>query len=167
MKIQKNYVKEKLEAGKTVIGTWSVIPSPIVTDIICSAGVDFIIIDAEHGPITFETAQEMAIACDSRGVSPIMRVGGVNENDILKSLDIGMHGVQIPNIDNIKDVHKLIRYSKYPPIGNRGFSPFTRAGDYTLDNATKITEHANRNTLVGINVEGVEAIMLEPEEVYI
>jgi 4-hydroxy-2-oxoheptanedioate aldolase len=156
--MQKNFVKEKLEAGAAVIGTWAVIPSPVVTDIICSAGLDFVIIDAEHGPITFETAQEMAIACESRGVSPIMRVGGVNEADILKSLDIGMHGIQIPNVNKLAEVKEIIQYSKYPPIGERGFSPFTRAGGYTHDKATQLTQQANLNTLVGINVEGYEAI---------
>ena len=156
--MQKNFVKEKLEAGGAVIGTWAVIPSPVVTDIICSAGLDFVIIDAEHGPITFETAQEMAIACESRGVSPIMRVGGVNEADILKSLDIGMHGIQIPNVNKLAEVKEIIQYAKYPPIGERGFSPFTRAGGYTHDKATQLTEYANLNTLVGINVEGYEAI---------
>jgi 4-hydroxy-2-oxoheptanedioate aldolase len=156
--IKNNFIKQKLESGKCVIGTWSIIPSSIVTDIICSAGLDFIIIDAEHGPITFETAQEMAITCESRGVSPIMRVGDIHEADILKALDIGMHGIQIPNINNIEDVNKVIQYAKYPPIGNRGFSPFTRAGEYSLGSATKLTSEANDNILIGINVEGVNAI---------
>lgn len=156
--MHENFIKKKLEAGKMVIGTWSIIPSPLVADIISSSGVDFIIIDAEHGAINFETAQEMAIACVSRGVSPIMRVGDINESDILKALDIGMHGMQIPNIGNVEDVRKVVKFTKYPPIGSRGFSPFTRAGDYSLDNATKLTDIANKNTLVGINIEGVDAI---------
>jgi len=156
--IRNNFLKSKLEKGISTVGTWQTVPSPIVTDIICSAGLDFVIVDAEHGPISFETAQEMAIACQSRDVSPIMRVGNINEDDILKALDIGMHGIQIPNIKDVEDVYKIIEYSKYPPIGKRGFSPFTRAGDYSLDNATKITDKANENTLIGINVEGVEAI---------
>ena len=156
--IKNNFLKSKLQKGESTVGTWQTIPSPIVTDIICSAGLDFVIVDAEHGPISFETAQEMAIACESREVSPIMRVGNINEDDILKALDIGMHGIQIPNIKNVDDVNKIIEYSKYPPIGSRGFSPFTRSGGYSLENATQITEKANQNTLVGINIEGVEAI---------
>lgn len=156
--LRENYIKEKLESGNAVIGTWSVIPSPVVTDIIASAGLDFIIIDAEHGPVTFETAQEMVIACESRQVSPIMRVGDICEVDILRALDIGVHGIQIPNITNANDVHEIVRYAKYPPLGNRGYSPFTRAGGYALENAKTLPETANENTLVGINVEGKEAI---------
>ena len=156
--LRENFIKRKLENGESVIGTWSIIPSPVVTDILCSSGLDFVIIDAEHGPISFETAQEMAMVCESREVSPIMRIGNIIEEDILKALDIGMHGIQIPNVSKAEDVKKIIEFSKYPPIGNRGFSPFTRSGDYSLSNATKITEIANSNTLIGINVEGVEAI---------
>ena len=57
--LNRNYLKEKLESGQSVIGTWSIIPSTVTTEIIASTGVDFIIIDAEHGPISFETAQDM------------------------------------------------------------------------------------------------------------
>ena len=63
--LKNNFLFEKLNNGDTVIGTWAIIPSPVVTDILCSSGLDFIIIDAEHGPISFETAQEMAIVCES------------------------------------------------------------------------------------------------------
>lgn len=153
-----NFLKEKLISGKPVIGTWSIIPSTVSTDIIASTGMDFIIIDAEHGPINFETAQDMAIVCESRGVSPVMRVGGIHETDILKALDIGIHCVQIPNVATRQDVDEIVRLSKYPPLGNRGFSPFTRAGSYSLNSATTLTQTANDNTLVAINVEGKEAI---------
>jgi 4-hydroxy-2-oxoheptanedioate aldolase len=158
MLLSKNYLKEKLENGQSVIGTWSIIPSTVTIDIIASAGVDFIIIDAEHGPISFETAQDMAIVCESRGVSPVMRVGTINEADILKALDIGVHCIQIPNVNTKKDVEKTVELSKYPPIGKRGFSPFTRAGGYSLKNAKTLTEKANKNTMIAINIEGKEAI---------
>lgn len=156
--LRKNYIQEKLRAGETVIGTWSVIPSPTVTDIMASAGLDFIIVDGEHGPITFETAQQMVITCESRQVSPMMRVGNVCEADILRALDIGVHGIQVPNISNVNEIHKIIEFAKFPPIGNRGYSPFTRAGGYSLENASTLPERANNNTLIGINVEGKEAI---------
>ena len=62
------------------------------------------------------------------------------------------------NVDSIDDLKKIIYYSKYPPDGNRGFSPFTRAGQYSIDNAKKLTSEANLNTLIAINVEGEEGV---------
>jgi len=156
--LKKNYLKQKLENGEPVLGTWSIIPSTITTDIIASAGLDFIIIDAEHGPISFETAQDMAITCESHEVSPVMRIGTIDEADILKALDIGVHCIQIPNVNTKSDVEKIVNLAKYSPIGKRGFSPFTRAGNYSIENSTTLTKKANENTLVAINIEGKEAI---------
>lgn len=156
--LRRNFLKEKLESGKTVIGTWAVIPSPITADIIASTGIDFIIIDAEHGPLNFETAQNMVIACESRNVSPVMRLGSVSEANILRALDIGVHCLQIPNISTVEEAKKLIRNVKYPPEGNRGFSPFTRAGNYSIESAKELTKAANENVLVAIHIEGREAI---------
>lgn len=156
--LKKNFLKEKLESGRPVIGTWSIIPSVVSIDIIASTGLDFIIIDSEHGPINYETAQNMAIACESRSVSPVMRVSGVSESDILKALDIGVHCLQVPNIISKNDIKKLVLLSKYPPIGRRGFSPFTRAGNYSLESSTELTRFANENVLLAIHVEGKEAI---------
>ena len=156
--LRTNFLKEKLNSGKIVIGTWSVIPSIVVSDIIASSGMDFIIIDSEHGPITFETAQNMIIACESRGVSPIIRVSGINDADILKALDIGAHCLHIPNITNKKDVEMCIKLVKYPPIGKRGFSPFTRAGNYSIKHAKELTSKANDSVMLAIHIEGKEAV---------
>ncbi len=156
--IKTNYLKEKLMKDLPVIGTWVVVPSINNIDIISSSGIDFVIIDREHGPITFETAQEMAIACQARNISPLMRVGDIEKSFIQNALDIGVHGIQIPNIETKDDALKVVNYSKYPPIGNRGFSPFTRAGDYTNLNSKKLLDESNSNTLVVLNIEGKDAI---------
>jgi len=153
-----NYLKQKLESGKVVLGTWSIIPNPVVADIIASTGLDFVIIDSEHGPITFETAQQMIMACESRNVSPVMRVGSVDQDSILKAMDIGVHAIQVPNIINCDDVAEVVKYAKYPPIGARGFSPCTRAANYSLENATTHTQTANANSMVAIHIEGEDAI---------
>lgn len=156
--LKENFLKKKLEAGIVVIGTWSVIPSAVVTDIIAGTGLDFVIIDLEHGPASFETAQNMTIACESHKVSPVVRVGGVIETEILRALDIGAHCIHVPNIENENDIEKLIKMIKYPPVGNRGFSPFTRAGGYSGINVAKLVKEANKNVLLAIHIEGVNAI---------
>ena len=122
--LKKNYLIQKLNDGLPVLGTWIVIPSVESVDIIGSTGLDFVIIDREHGPISFETAQKMCIACESRNISPIMRVGDIEKSFIQNAMDIGVHGIQIPNISNKEDAQNVVKYSKYPPIGDRGFSPF-------------------------------------------
>lgn len=156
--LKHNPLKEKLERGEPVIGTWSVIPSESTVDIISSTDIDFIIIDAEHGPVSFEKAQTMCSICESNGVSPVMRIGSIDESKILRAMDIGIHCLQIPNVKSEEDVRKIIEYCKYKPLGMRGFSPFTRAGNYSIKNASKLSLEANENTLLAINIEGEESI---------
>lgn len=156
--LKTNYLKEKLNKNKQTIGTWNIINSPMVVDVIASSGIDFIIIDAEHGSISYETAQSMISICESYGVSPIMRVGEINESLILRALDIGIHGVQLPNISTAEDAKTFVNFAKYPPIGVRGFTPYSKAGLYDVKNGTKLTKIANENTLLIANVEGQEGI---------
>tara|TARA_B100001287_G_C22685698_1_gene533445 strand:- start:5608 stop:6375 length:768 start_codon:yes stop_codon:yes gene_type:complete len=156
--IKKNFIKEKLKKGKPVIGTWSIIPSSINAEIMSSSGLDFIILDQEHGPINFETAQNACSACELHNTSPLMRIGDINKPFIQNALDIGVHGIQIPNIETKEDAKKVVEYSKYPPQGDRGLSPFTRAGLFDGKNSSELTSQANENTLVVLNIEGKGAV---------
>lgn len=156
--LEENRLKKKLSKGEPVLGTWAVVPSPVVVDIIASTGVDFIVIDGEHGPISFETAQTMALACESRGITPMMRVSGARESDILRALDIGVHGIHVPNVTQHATLQAIVKYAKYPPAGGRGFSPFTRAGDYGGAGGHALTNAANQNVLTVIHIEGTEAL---------
>ncbi len=156
--IKQNFLKQKLVSGKIVLGTWMVTPSVILADIVSGSGLDFVIIDSEHGPINFETAQSMIIASENNGVSSVIRVSGVNEAEILKALDIGAHCVQIPNVSSLEMAQEAVAYSKYPPFGKRGFSPFNRAGQYSLKQVNILTKDANENSMVAIHVESADAL---------
>ncbi len=156
--LKKNFLKEKLGDNKFTIGTWNIIDAPMVVDVIASSGIDFIVIDAEHGAISYETAQIMIGLCESYNVTPIMRVGEINESLILRALDIGAHGVQLPNISTAEDAKLFVQFAKYPPIGIRGFSPYTKAGLYDVINGKEMPSIANENTLLIANVEGQDGM---------
>lgn len=154
-----NFLMDKLNSGKVVIGTWIILPSLSSLDVIASAGLDFVILDSEHGPLGFEKIQEMVMVCESRNVSPVVRVSGLREDEILKALDVGAHGVQVPNVLNLADVQSIVDFSKYPPVGKRGFSPFTRSGEYGGVDRKQLTTDVNSNSLIVVNIEGVDALI--------
>jgi len=151
--ILENALRNKLLSGNPVLGTWQIVPSIELTEVICSSHLDFIVIDMEHGPISFETAQKMIIVCENMGVTPLVRVSSVSESEILKSLDIGAHGIHIPNIKNISEIRDIVKYSKYSPDGQRGFSPYTRAGNYNAEKSIDLIKNANSNLLNIIHLE--------------
>jgi len=156
--LRDNFLQTKLNRGESVIGTWAVIPSVVTADVIATAGVDFLVVDGEHGPTGFETGQAMVIACESRGVSPVVRVGGLIEADILRALDIGAHCIHVPNVNSVQQARGVVDCAKYPPVGSRGFSPFTRAGGYSASNGARLVAEANDRTLLCIHIEGQDAV---------
>ena len=105
--IKNNHKKKLKNKGLPVIGTWIIVPSINNIDIISSSGIDFVIIDREHDRLPLRQLKKMAIACDSRNVSPLMRVGDIEKSYIQNALDIGVHGIQIPNIETKKDALRL------------------------------------------------------------
>lgn len=153
MEKAKKSLKERLKNGEMVLGVWNSIPSATLVDVIGSTDVDFIIIDAEHGPVEMETAEELVRAADATKTPTIIRVTTNQEHLILRALDIGAHGVQIPHVTNRVEAQQAAESAKYHPEGHRGFSPFTRAGNYGRQ-ADGYTKRANQQTLVIINIEG-------------
>lgn len=156
MKEKNMLLKDRLKNGEFVVGTWCVLPSVSTINVLAKAGLDFVIIDMEHGPVDFHLASQMIMAAEVDGCEAIVRVSNNNESDILKALDIGASGVIVPHIETVQDREKAIAYMKYPPKGVRGFSPYTRAGGYI--SKVDHTMRENEATLSGIIVEGLEGI---------
>lgn len=162
--LKNNLLKQKLDQhARPVIGSWSVLPSPFCTEILALSGLDFIVMDREHGPANHETIMAQIVACELRGTSPLIRVADGSVTEIQCALDLGAHGIHVPNVRTAEDVKSVIERAKYPPIGNRGFSPFTRAGGYAQENAKALLARANQQTLLIIHVEGKEGIYNLPE----
>jgi 2-keto-3-deoxy-L-rhamnonate aldolase RhmA len=155
--MQNVHLKERLRGGETVIGTFSGIPSPSLVEAIGYSGLDFIVIDSEHGPVEMQTAENIVRAAEITGMVPIIRVPGNESHLILRALDIGAHGVQVPHVSTKEEAELAIEYSKYHPQGKRGLSPFTRVGKYGLA-AENHTIRNNENVIVVVNIEGVEGV---------
>ena len=149
-------LKERIKDGQTVFGTWCLLPSPEVISVLAKADLDFVLIDMEHGPMDFALAQKMIMAAEADGCEAIIRVAKNDEADVLRALDIGASGIIVPHIESVSDRKKAISYMKYPPIGIRGFSPYTRAGGFFSRPGHTVTE--NDRVLTGIIIEGQQGL---------
>jgi len=153
-----NLLKTRLYNGETVFGTWSMLPSSFVIDVIACTGVDFVIIDLEHGSIPLSTAEEMVRAAQVNNCQPIIRVGDSNENTILHALETGSNAVLVPHISTPDEAEHISKSTKYFPEGSRGLSPYTRNHGYSHSDISESLRRANQNVLTGILVEGKEGI---------
>ena len=150
-------LKESLKKGSFAIGTWCDLPSPAVINVLAKAGLDFVIIDMEHGPMDFETAQEMAFAAEAEGKEALIRVPRLDESDILRALDCGVSGIIVPHIESVKDRENVVKFSKFPPAGIRGFNPYVRCGSYRKPEKD-YCEKRNKESVIGIILEGKQAL---------
>lgn len=150
--------KQRLQNGEVVFGIWCVIPSGSVMNVIATAGFDFVIIDMEHGAASFETAEEMVRVSQSEGISPLIRIGQINEEYILKALDIGAEGILTAHVGNKEEAAEVVSLSKYHPDGKRGFSPYTRAGGYSGGDIVQHSSVQNDRTVAGVIVEGASGV---------
>jgi 2-keto-3-deoxy-L-rhamnonate aldolase RhmA len=155
---QFNKLKQLLKNGHNCIGAWSVIPSASVANILGASGFDFVIIDCEHGPATMETAEDMVRALESELCTPLIRVPYAHGPTILRAMEIGTHGIVVPQIETVEQARSVIDASKYSPLGYRGMSVFTRSSGYNAIGIDKRTEKENEETMVILIVEGEEGI---------
>ncbi len=147
----KNDLKVKMGNGENVLGTFFEIGGNNAIECLGLAGLDFLIIDSEHGPFDVESAMGYIRTAELKQITPLVRVKNHERSSILKMLDIGAKGLIIPCIYTVEEVEKIIEYGKYYPVGNRGFF-FGRAAGYGHDEIAKDVESyfsiCNRETLL-------------------
>jgi len=153
-----NELKRKIERGETVLGPFMNCCDPSFIEIVGLSGFDFAIVDMEHGPLSVETAADLCRAGQRAGLDPIVRVRKNDAPQIQRALDIGSAGVQVPQIETREQAEAVVRAAKYAPLGMRGISLYTRAGDYTVNGLAGITDQLNQEQLVIIHIEGVRGL---------
>ena len=156
--MRKNLTKAKIKAGEVTYGVFIPFSSPNIVEIIGFLGFDFVIIDAEHGPMGPDGCEHMVRAADYSNITPIIRVAVNTQQNILRYLDIGALGVQMPMINTKEEAEKVVRSVKYPPLGSRGLAGM-RASHYGLTGLIgDYVKEANEETLIIVHVETMQAV---------
>jgi len=156
--MRKNQAKEKLLSGGTIYGVFCNFHSPMIVELIGYIGFDFVLVDAEHGPAEVESCEHMVRAADSVRIPIFIRVAMNIRQNILRYLDIGAQGVQLPMVNTRAEAEAVVQAVKYPPQGRRGLAAM-RAADYGLKMPLKdYTIMANKENLIVVQVETMEAV---------
>lgn len=161
--LQKNALKAKLKAGTPCLGAFINFPSPQAVEICGLSGLDFVIIDDEHGPMSIESTESMVRAAQLSGMTPIVRVAQNLPQVILRYLDIGSGGVQLPMVNTLQDAEQAVMAAKYYPQGRRGLAG-TRAASYGVGPAlADYVVEANAETMLITHVETPQAVDALPQ----
>lgn len=134
--------------------------SPLAVECLGYAGFDYVIIDNEHSPAEAETSAAMIHSAESAGLTPFVRAREISRPAVLKLLDVGAQGLIAPNVNSMEDIEKLVSFSKYQPIGNRGFCPTRKDGwGYGLNkNVPETMQYFNEQVLLIPQCETIGAL---------
>jgi 4-hydroxy-2-oxoheptanedioate aldolase len=157
--MKRNIMKEKLRAGEPVFGVSVMIPSPQIVEMVAAAGFDWVLLDCEHGTLTLESVELMAMAAEASGITAIARPVTKSPEHILQVLDRGVMGVQVPHVNTAQDAREVLAAVKYHPSGRRGLAAGTRAAQYDAHGTlADYVKAANDATLIAIQLEEQAAI---------
>jgi len=153
---------QRLREGKRVVGTMvRMVQNPAIAVVAHNSGLDFIMLDLEHGPYSMETVDDVFKVGRTLGLGCFIRVPELAKSYVSRSLDCGATGVMVPMIESVDQAHLFVRWAKYPPLGGRGFGGVGGHTDFigiATDATPAFMAKANVDTITIAQIETGQAI---------
>jgi 4-hydroxy-2-oxoheptanedioate aldolase len=110
---------ERLAAGETLYGGWNVTGDVIAAGMLAAGGLDYVVVDMQHGGATEAGLPALTAAIERAGATPLARVRYAHPADIGRALDLGCAGVIVPNVDSAQEARAAAGACRLPPAGYR------------------------------------------------
>lgn len=171
------------DKSKNYYGMFSkILINPAVYLMAKNGGLDFMFYDAEHGMLQMDKLHDLVLFGNNIDLPTFIRVAELSRKEVSHALDCGATGIMVPMIETREDAEKLVYWSKYPPVGNRGYSSgantnYGPSGGHR-ENMDEINERTvtivQLETKTGIenaeeiiSVEGVDGVIIGPVDLSI
>jgi 4-hydroxy-2-oxoheptanedioate aldolase len=157
--VLENRVLRVIREGGTALATFGgCFRGPEVVELVGHAGYDAVFIDMEHVGHDLRDVQGMVLAAERFGITSIVRPPGCDPGLILRLLDMGVQGLQIPHVTDAAAARAAVAAVRYAPLGARGLIGFSRATDYGRVPLVGHIEQSNREVLLAVMIEDAEAV---------
>jgi 2-keto-3-deoxy-L-rhamnonate aldolase RhmA/quercetin dioxygenase-like cupin family protein len=170
-------LRRKLSAGESVFGLWITLESPSITEMAVALGLDWVVIDAEHGHLDWKEIVEHLRATVRSDTVALVRVAELNGGLIKRALDIGADGIVIPWVETAEQLKQAVAFARYPLEGLRGIGAerATCWGQCFVEHAAEANDHvlvvpiietvkAARQAPLMCQVDGVELFLFGPAD---
>ncbi|MBF4694745.1 HpcH/HpaI aldolase family protein [Fusibacter ferrireducens] len=162
--MKENQILKTLREGKLSIGAAVQMACVDNVELIARNNFDFVWIDCEHGLIDTTQSIQLIRAAESFNVTTLVRLADKHDRGALqRMLDVGVGGLIIQEIESKEEAAHFASLLKFPPKGERGACPGSRAFNVLGGNMSweAFTQAANINTMYCVLIEsqkGVENI---------
>lgn len=159
-----NLVRHALKTGKMQLGlAFGQLRSPEIPRLLAAAGFDWAFIDTEHGNFDLETVNDICRVANISGLCPIVRVADLQYSLVARALDCGAQGIIFPRMEDPKLLETALSWTKFPPVGVRGYGLMAPHVDYETHSFNEIIEHVNANVLTVLQIESRRAVEAREE----
>jgi 2-keto-3-deoxy-L-rhamnonate aldolase RhmA len=178
-----NHVRKALKAGKVQLGlNFGQLRSTEIPRLLAAAGFHWAFIDCEHGNFDLETVNDVCRVAQLVGLCPVLRVADLQYSLVARALDCGAQGIIFPRIEDPKLLETALSWTKFPPVGVRGYGLMAPQTDYEALSFEQVIGHVNENTLTVLQIEtkraveareeilsvrGIDAVMIGPADLSI
>lgn len=139
-----NKLKQKMQRGEKVIGTFTHIGGGVAVECLGLAGMDFVVIDCEHAPFSQQDAMDMIRAAEIRGITPVVRVQDYTRPSLHRALNSGAKALIIPCMETMDEVKLLCEQGKFYNLGRHCF-PYSRNSGWGVDSTGRLLDFFNEN----------------------
>lgn len=140
---------------EAVIGPFSKTSDPSMIEAIGMSGMNFIILDLEHGPNDVTTLGNLIRACECSDTTAVVRC--LRPDQIGQALDLGARVIQIPHVNSAEDAQRAVEAARFSPAGHRGVCRYVRAaGHSSTEKQTYFSDSAGITVIA--QVEGIEGL---------
>ena len=122
--------RQRVLAGETLLGTFLMMGSPVATELAARSGLDWVLIDLEHGLAGESDLLGLLQAVQGTGATPIVRVERTERLRVGRALDMGAMGIMAPQVSGVEEARSFASYLRYQPAGQRGIMVFSRGLDW-------------------------------------
>lgn len=170
--------RQRVLGGDKLIGAFLNTGSPTIAEIAGVAGLDWCLLDMEHGSGSWEMLGYQLMALHGSNTAPIVRLPSIENIYFKRALDLGAWGLMLPNVNTAEEAKNAVAYSRYPPRGTRGVSSVNRGARYGTQFDEQL-ENAHLSTLIIAqiesplalenleeiaNVDGIDALFVGPAD---
>src|SRR5712692_6460154 len=112
--------RQRLAVNQPAYGLWVTLEAPSITEMAVALGLDWVVIDAEHGHLDWRDILEHLRAAVRSDTVALVRITELNIGQIKRALDIGADGIVVPWIETAEQLRQAVAFATYPPEGVRG-----------------------------------------------
>lgn len=147
--------KKRVSTGEATFGIFLGLATPMSIEIAAIAGLDWVLLDLEHGPGSEDQVGSVVTTAGAYGITSLVRVESDDRIRINRVLDAGIAGVMVPRVENAAQVREIVTHFSTPPFGDRGVATYNRGALWGQD--IGFLDRASQATCI-IQIETVGAL---------